>query len=324
MAGGVIGGLIGNSAAAGDIGQAKSYANQQVQPFTSLDLGPDAGRAYNFTNEQVLGSLTPEQLQNIALQPSAVSQIQEDPSLRAAQVGALNQLQSAGRTGFTPADQAAIAQLMSQTNANTQGQQQALAQKFAQMGQAGSGTQLAQQLAATQGGANTANANALQLAGLASQNALSALSQSGNLGGQVRSQDFSNAQQKAAAADAVNKFNTQNQLANQAANVQANNAAQQANLQNAQSVGNFNANLANQNQILQRQGEQQQFQRRLAQAQGTSSGAGNAAKEFQTIGSNTAKGYADMGTGLDSAITGSGDKSGGGGIMGSAGMAALL
>lgn len=295
----LLGGILGKNAASGDINNAQNAATTGLDAFQGLDLGPDAGRAYQFTNEQAAGSLTPEQLQNIALGPSAVSQIQEDPSLKAAQMSALNQLQSAGRTGFTPADQAAIAQLMSQTNTNTQGQNQAIAQKFASMGQAGSGTQLAQQLANAQQGSNTANSNALNLAGLASQNALSALSQSGNLGGQIRSQDFSNAVQKAAAADAVNKFNTQNQLANQGANVAANNAAQQANLANSQSIGNFNANLANQNQILQRQGEQQQFQRRLSQAQGESGAGQVAANQFNSEGNAIAKGYSDAGAGID-------------------------
>lgn len=303
MPGSIIGGIVGQQASAGDTSTAQNYTTNAANNFANLNLGPDAGRAYDFTNEQSAGSLTPQQLQNIALGPSAVSQIQQDPSLMAAQMSALNQLQSAGRTGFTPADQAAIAQLMSQTNANTQGQEQALAQKFASMGQGGSGAQLAAQLQAAQGGSNTANANALQLAGQASQNALSALSQAGTLGGNISNQSFNQAATKASAADAVNKFNTQNQLANQSSNVAANNAAQQANLQNSQSIGNFNANLANQNQILQRQGEQQQFQRRLSQAQGTAGADQNAANLFNSQGQAIANADEQIGAGVDKGIT---------------------
>lgn len=303
MAGGIIGGIVGQQASAGDTANAQNYTTNAANNYANLDLGPDAGAAYNFTNEQSAGSLTPQQLQNINEAASPVSQIQSDPSLLAAQMSALNQLQSAGQTGMTPATQAAAQQLLSQVNTNTQGQLGAIGQQYAAMGQAGSGSQLAQELAAAQGGANTANSNAVNLAGQASQNALSAIGQAGALGGNISTNQFNQAATKAQAQQAVNQFNTQNQLANQSANVAANNAAQSANLQNAQSIGNFNANLANQNQILQRQGQQEMFQRRLSQAQGEAGADQNAANLYNTQGQAIANADENIGAGVDKGAT---------------------
>lgn len=159
--------------------------------------------------------------------PSAMGGIQDDPATRAAQMQALQQIsQVASQGGMTATDKAQLNDIEDQSNANEQGNRQAVLQSMMARGAGGSGLDLAAQLSNEQGSANQASRQGLNVASMAQQRALQAMSQMGQLGGSVRGQDFNQAAAKAQAADAINQFNSnQSMRAQEARTAQGNNIA---------------------------------------------------------------------------------------------------
>lgn len=138
---------------------------------------------------------------------SMYSGIQEDPQLRATQMGTLDALKSIAGGGLRPEDKAAQLEAMDASNRNERGQRGAIMQSMASRGMAGSGNELAAQLANEQGAANRTSMAGTQAAGNASQRALQAIAMRGQMAGNIRGQDFGNAAAKAGAQDAMSKFN---------------------------------------------------------------------------------------------------------------------
>lgn len=201
---------------------------------------------------------TPEQYKVVAkYSPQLAPYIQEaNPQLVkysetgekgiAAQKDVLRQLQDqANNQGITPGLQAKMNLANMRGQAEAQSREQSLLQDFQRRGQLGSGMQFAAEL---QGGSNAMN-NAYQ----ASQNAaieaererLSALAQSGALGGQMANQDMSMQERNAAIMNAFNQRTAaaQQQYQNQAANTL--NEGQRYNLGQAQEAADRNVGEAN-------------------------------------------------------------------------------
>ena len=237
---------LGFGAGAGSQAQSMGYSQANIDMIKQM-MGsvPDQQKPILYEQLKAQGILTPELEKQIQLGESQVSQIQEDPSLKAAQMEALQGIQARGKVGLTPEDRARLNEIRQQTAGDTEAKRQQIMQTMQARGQGGSGAELMAQLQSAQGGSNQEANQGLQLGGLSSQNALNALAQSGQLGGQIRGQDFGIAQQKAAAADAVSQFNAQNQVSQQARNVASANQAQQANLTNAQRIADANTSQAN-------------------------------------------------------------------------------
>ena len=160
--------------------------------------------------------------------PSAMRDIQDDPATRDAQMRALQQIsQVASQGGMTATDKAQLNDIEDASNANEQGNRQAVLQSMMARGAGGSGMDLAAQLSNEQGSANQASRQGLNVASMAQQRALAAMSQMGALGGSVRGQDFNQASAKAQATDAINQFNS-----NQAMRAQESRTAQGNNIAN--------------------------------------------------------------------------------------------
>jgi hypothetical protein len=142
------------------------------------------------------------------IEKSAMEDVSVDPRLKDAQMMALSRLQEQGLNGGMTAEDRQMAQdARNQSAQYEQGQRNALMQNFAQRGAGGSGMELASQLAAQQGGANRMNAMSMDQAANAQRRALQAIQQSGQLGGQMRGQDFDEQSQKARAKDAISQLN---------------------------------------------------------------------------------------------------------------------
>lgn len=244
IAGPIIGGIIGNAAASGDREAARQAAAQAAAQLTSMGLPPDLSKQLILKEFQKAGTLTPEMEHEVNSGISQVSQIQEDPSLRNAQVAALNMFQQRSK-GLAPEDRAQLNGIRNQIASQEEAKRQQILQSFQQRGMGGSGAELAAQLAGAQSGANEASAQGDRLSAMASQNALQAMAQSGQLGGQIRGQDFDVNRTKASAADQFKQFDVQNQIARQARNVASANQAQAGNIQNTQNVSNANVQQAN-------------------------------------------------------------------------------
>lgn len=124
---------------------------------------------------------------------------------RNAQSLALKQLQDiAAQGGLTSSDRARLQDIRNQEAIAEKGQRESILQNAATRGVAGSGLELAQQLASQQGSATRASARDLGVADLAQQRALAAIEGSSQIGTTLRGQDY----EKASAQDAINRFNT--------------------------------------------------------------------------------------------------------------------
>ena len=125
---------------------------------------------------------------------------------RSAQANALQQMQDiASQGGLTSADRARLQDIRNQEAIAEKGQRESILQNAQSRGVAGSGLELAQQLAAQQGGATRASSRDLGVADIAQQRALAAIQNSAQIGGNLQGQDY----QRASAQDEINRFNTE-------------------------------------------------------------------------------------------------------------------
>ena len=125
---------------------------------------------------------------------------------RSAQATALGQIQNiASQGGLTTADRARLQDIRNQEAIAEKGQRESILQNAQSRGVAGSGLEMAQQLAAQQGGATRAASRDLGVADLAQQRALAAIQGSANVGANLQGQDYG----RASAQDEINRFNTE-------------------------------------------------------------------------------------------------------------------
>ena len=177
------------------------------------------------------GELDPQLGQAILQDPSFMESVGANPQLVQAQQQSLQALQDVGRSGGQDAlTRSRMAQTMGQVGQQERANREALQAQMQRRGIGGSGIDLAQQAIAQQRGADRTAQLGFQTAADAEQRALQALSQSGQLAGSIRGQQFSEDAQRAAAMDRIAQFNTQHRQQLQDANLGRLNQAQQYNL----------------------------------------------------------------------------------------------
>lgn len=300
--GGILGGVAGKLFSSGDQDKANAAQQKAIDIINAVGAPPDLQKQIILDQYKSAGLYSPQLESAVADSVSQVAKIQEDPSLRSAQTQALQSLQQQGRVGLSATDRAALNQERLQNASDTEGKRQQIIQNMQQRGQAGSGSELAAQLQAAQGGSDQASAAGDRIAAQASQNALSAIGQAGTLGGQIRSQDFSNNAAKASAADEMNRFNVQNTINRNVRNTAATNQAQQYNVQNAQQLANANTAQANQEQQREAQAAQQQWQDQITQAQLQANAQNQAAATYSGKAAQAAQSGVNIGSGVGSAF----------------------
>jgi hypothetical protein len=260
--------------------QAQGISQQMLDEARNLPL-PVLKQYYPELYKQVV-SLNPETETAVNLGPSEMQGVSTDPATRQAQMNALNKLQGIGEAGGKDAQFLSDSgRLENDVNTNLQGQQGAIMQNLATRGMSGGGSELVARNMAVQSAANRQSQAGLDLNAQAQQRALQALTQSGQLGGQIQAQDFSQQSAKAAASDAINKFNTVNQQQVMANNVATKNAAQQTNATNAQSISNQNTGLNNTAQQYNANLAQQQYDNELKKRGLISQAGSGLAKSYQ-------------------------------------------
>lgn len=256
LAGGAAGYLLGSDDKSGDT------LAEQLKAARDIPL-PVLQKYYPELYQQVV-KLNPELEKVTNLAPSAMQGIATDPALKQAQLAALGKLQQIGSAGGRDAQfMADQARLEGDSNAQLQGQEGAIMQNLAARGLSGGGSELVARNMAAQNASNKQAQMAMDLNAQAQQRALAAIQQSGQLGGQIQAQDFSQQQAKAQAADAISKFNAQNQQEVQNNNVNTQNNAQQWNAQSQQTTANNNVNLNNQAQQSNNSLSQQQYDNQM-------------------------------------------------------------
>lgn len=241
-------GIIGNIASSGDRNQSIAAQEAALQALAGVNTPSVEQMQLALQQYQSAGKLTPEQETALQQAQSQLNGYKTDPRLVQAQASALQSLQDRGKQGLTAQDIAALNQERNSTNQNIQSNNAAILASQAARGQLDSGNTLAAQLMGSQAAANREAQQGDNTAAMAQQNALSAMTQAGNMAGSMNTQQFGQAAQIAAAQDAINRFNTQNSQSVNNQNVQTNNAAQQYNLNNAQNIANANTGVANSQQ----------------------------------------------------------------------------
>jgi hypothetical protein len=129
--------------------------------------------------------------------------VQSDPRMRQAQMGALDRLGNISREGFTAEDRGALNQAFMQSRAEEQSQRGAALQAAARRGDVSGGNALMGALAAQQGGANRAAQHATDVGLAGRDRALRALEGYSQQAGQMRGQDFG---EQAARANGLDSF----------------------------------------------------------------------------------------------------------------------
>lgn len=148
----------------------------------------------------------------VMLEDSLLASYSADPRLRQAQLDALDSLQEiVDMEGLTATDRARLEDINRQESAIERGNREAIMQNAAARGVGGSGLELAQQLISGQESAGRRAQQGFDVAADAEQRALDAMMMTGQLSGDMRGQEFAEAQAKAQAQDMINQFNVQNQ-----------------------------------------------------------------------------------------------------------------
>lgn len=256
IGGGILGFLGGKDDNSGEM------LRQQMEAASKIPL-PVLKEYYPELYQKVV-QINPEIETATNLGPSEMQGISTDPGLRQAQLNALNKLSSIGEAGGRDAQfMADQSRLESDINSNTQGQVGAIQQNMATRGLSGGMSEMVARNQAAQAGANRQAQMGMDQKAQADQRALQALMQSGQLGGQMQSQDFNQQSAKAQASDSISRFNAQNMQNVNSANVQARNNAQLQNANNAQKTADQNVGAKNSAQQYNTGLQQQQFDNQM-------------------------------------------------------------
>ena len=263
---GLFGGIAGLLSGGSDT--ASNYGNITTPDVQSMQLA-----LQQYVQQ---GILTPEDAQAVMQDPSAFSQITQDPKFKQAQMQALTGLQNvANQGGLTAIDKGQLNDIANQENTQARGAREAIMSNAAQRGVSGSGLELMNELKSAQGAASDQSNRDTSVAANAQQRALQALVDSGQMAGNMQGQDFNQQAQIVAAKDAISKFNAQNQQQTGMYNTQTANAAQAANLAAKQGIANQNTAQSNAQQEYNKNLYQNQFNNQLALAGGKSNAQRN-------------------------------------------------
>lgn len=155
------------------------------------------------------GEITPAEYKAVLQDPSLLMNYSADPRLKGAQMNALSELERIGTEGgLTDADKARLGMISRNVATEDRGRREAILQNAAERGVGGSGLELVNQLVSSQSAADRAAMEGADVAARAEERALTALMNAGQLGGDIRSQDFAEKKAVSDAQDAINRFNT--------------------------------------------------------------------------------------------------------------------
>jgi len=291
MAAPIVGGLLGQKMSEEDRKRAEQYAREAAGMYDNIEnpefqnIDPVALEEYAYQGD----------LANEQMGPSAFESISLDPATRDAQMEALAYMQNLGSEGGMNAmDRAKLSEMQSAIGQQERGNRQAISQNMAQRGVSGSGMELMNQLMNNQAAADRSSQEGMQLQAISQQRALDAMMQAGQLGGQIRGQDYGQASQKASAMDAIAKYNNAGL-----------NQTNQYNHSNKQQHSNMNTDIGNQNTAnvqaassANNQLKQQDFGNTMAVTQGKATGQTNLSNMYGNKASDTQAMYGGVGQGV--------------------------
>lgn len=296
------GGIIGSIASSGDREKAAQAYAEAMAEIEAIGADTSLQQEIILEKMKLAGVYSPQLEETIRMGVSEAAQLQEDPTGRQAQLKALSQLSGLSETGLGPQERAAFNEMAEQSAQLQRSRDEAILQNMAQKGQAGSGAELAMRIAGSQSAANQEQAAADRMAASAADRALNALSQYGNLGGTVRSADYTAAQNRATAADELNRFNVQNQREVQTRNVAAQNLAQAKNLDAQQAVMDENVRLANAQKSANLARQRQQYVDKATQAERVAGAKLGQSEQSNKAADRTAQAWQGAGSAIGAGI----------------------
>lgn len=302
----IVAGVIANIQSKKDKASQKAAMKDAMAQFDKAGTPPDLSKALLLKEFERAGIYTPELEQDLndTVAESEVGKIQEDTSLRDAQKSALVSMQKRGKVGLSAEDRAALNQVRSEVQRDSEAKRQQILQSMQAKGMGGSGASLAAQLQSAQGAADQAASGSDTLMAQAQQRALQALGQSADMAGNIRGQDFGVAQAKGTAIDERNRFLAQNSIDRQRSNVGTLNQAQQLNLSEQQRIAD--ANIAMQNAEIQRQSQAKRdlFNDKMGVAAAKAGQYQQQAAYAGQQAANTAQSYGQIGSAVGTGIAG--------------------
>jgi hypothetical protein len=298
--GGIVGGVLGNNAAKMDRRHQKDMMKSMVEEYNKLGYPPDYSKALVLQELQRQGVYTPEMEQDLndSIAESAMGQLTEDPNLLDAQKSALASLQNRAKVGLSAEDRAALNQVRSEVQRDSEAKRQQILQQMQSQGMGGSGASLMAQLQSAQGASDQASAASDSLMSQAQQRALQALSESGAMASGMRNQDFSVNSAKASALDERNRFLAENSINRQQRNVGSMNQAQRLNLDEQQRIADANAQMQNAEKQRQATAQQQTYQDKLKFVAGKTGQQQSLADFYGNTANAKAQAQVNMGKGI--------------------------
>lgn len=304
LASGLAGGLIGAAERSSANKQSLDLINQSISDLEAIGIPSVQAQQLVLEKYKSAGQLTPQMEDAIKQQNSEMQGISLSPETKEVQMNALAELQRIGDSGgMRLTDQAVAEGALGRIQAQERGSRDAITQDLREKGRYGSGDELAMKLANQQNAAQNANQVGLGLAGQAQQNALQSIMQAGQLGGNIRQQDYSQAADKARAQDAINQFNAQNSQNVAMRNAAAANNAQLWNLQNQQGILNANTGLSNSEQQYNKGLLQQQFNNQMQKQGAKSNARAGQATQIQNYGNQQGAMWGGIGDTLNKGLT---------------------
>lgn len=306
VAANVGGGLLAREMSREDNEAYKRAINEAFLMLQNVPLPDTEKMRLALESPQVQGIIQPYMRTAEEMGPTALESVSTDPRLRQAQLDALETLSKMGQEGLTAEDRMALNQVRRQVAADDQSRQQAILERMAQRGVGGSGMELAAKLSSSQSAADRAGQESDRLLAMAQRRMLEGVTQAGDLGGRIRSQDYGEQSDAARAKDAIAQFNLQQRASTQAANIGALNDAQLRNLMEQQrihevGIGTRNAQQQYNKELLQRHFENEMIKNqamanaRIGQAGMHRDQAQQTAAMWQGIGSSLGQGITGYG-----------------------------
>lgn len=296
---GSIGGGIANN---GDEDAAKDAYAKALEAITGLKTPDDMSDPIVLDKYVQAGLITPEMVDKISLLSDAKNEIVEDPEQINNQKHTLNALKDMSQTGLTATDRAAFNKLRSQTASDTQAKVNQILQQQQMQGKASGGNALAAQLSAIQGSNQNASAEADRLAAAATEARRSALTNFGNMAGDMRNQGVATQKFNAENEIARKKFLDNNSTARQTANVAAQNDANLTNTNRQQSVSDKNVSSQNSEYAARKQREQQVYDNQYNKAMALKGIYNQTGDRATQSAINTAQNWTNMGQAAGEAI----------------------
>lgn len=187
-AGEFLGGIIAEILNAGTYEEAEALRQQAMQQY-NIDIPPAAELKANAVQSQAAGAQGNARAKTIRSQ-------------------ALEQLSGRASEGYNAEDRAAVNDITGDIAISERGRRERMMQGISP----NSGAALAARMSSQQQAANQANRSGLDLAGQSRRQALSALSQTGGLAGDIDTSEFGQAFSRGQAGDAISRFNEENRM----------------------------------------------------------------------------------------------------------------